>query len=242
MTNKKKVAKRKRKNNCSLFVEDSITMPQNFRADKDIHSGVNVDGPFNPNSEDICLMVQLGKNVFYARVGKKPMVGLLLSDEGAKWFLNSMVKAENYEAAAKARDSESLFFYRNTVRDLVELFGDEVDVEDDSLLFGGKVEYYLLGDATNPEAIMDADELWAFLKGEVLDMACNGDSSFVEQVTKKLTINNNLSIDIVAYLLFLKGFAEESNGHKEAAKEIYAEALKLDPSIMRKVKWHEFDE
>jgi hypothetical protein len=226
--------------NHSLFIAQTITMPQNYREGNGIHTGAHEDGgPFNPDSEDISLIVQLGKNVFYARVGKKPMVGMLLSDEGAKMFLENMVEAENYEAAANVRDAKNVFFYRNTVRDLIEVFGDEVDIENVSLLNGAKVEYFLLGDATGGKVkLMDEEELWDLLKGEALEKARGGDRPYLKSLMEDLKINNALANNIEAYLIFLYGLAEELNGNIHLAEGDYALAIEHDPSIEQVIEDH----
>ena len=144
---------------------------------------------------------------------------------------------EDYEIAAKIRDTENVFIYRNHLNDLLGIFG--LELEDCKFLLNirvsqdhksGYTNFNLSGDTL---LRIDSFELWKVLAKYALEMARKGDSDSVEELTKNLTSLNKLDNQVLSYLLFLKGLALEAKGHKQEAKQIYAEAIKIQPSILQ---------
>ncbi|MGP8214247.1 MAG: hypothetical protein ACLQQ4_01655 [Bacteroidia bacterium] len=125
MAKNKKDEEHKAKNLFSFFIEKNIIMPQNYRDTNSLHIGVEEEGNFNANSEDIVLVAHLTGNIFEATVGQQTMLAILLTDEDAAIVLQGLVEQEDYENAAKIRDYENIFVYTYNRRDLLAIFGKE---------------------------------------------------------------------------------------------------------------------
>jgi len=230
----------------SLYIIESIIMPQNFRSGNDIHIGVTDDGIFNVDSEDVYLVAQIKDNIFRAAIGDKTMYCILLSDEETKLVEQGIAHFEDYEAAAKIRDTKNVFIYRDNLSDLLGHFG--LGFEDCKFLFNirvsqdyksGYTNFNLSGDTL---VRIDSFELWNVLSKYALEMAHKGDSGSIEELTENLTSLNKLGNEVLSYLLFLKGLALEAKGHKQEAKEIYAEAIKIEPSVEKYIEEQGFNE